>query len=151
MSAAKEKGGTTVAAELQAKHDVLAHRNSELTAENENLTTELEELKNSQEEMRASIKAEILQEQSSIAEIKAQATDIELEVEGETADEMMRFAIQAKGVKNPEAFDGPALKGMFEHVVAQYGSKKADDVYNPETTTEIKAKTKTKWKSGGVK
>jgi predicted metal-dependent hydrolase len=125
-----EKNGGVTVDEIQARYDVLAHKNAELESENTSLKEQVEALQNGEAELRASVKAEVLQEQQLISDVKAKATDIEIEVSGETADDMMRSVIVAKGVKNPEAFKGQALQGIFDHVVAQYGSKQADEVYS---------------------
>ena len=134
------KGGVTVTVEeIQAKHDILAHQNGELTVERDSLQAQVEKLESEQDGLREAVKAEVVQEQTKLAEVLAKSKAIEVDAEGDTADEVMRATIAAKGVKNPEAFDGVALEGIFEHVLAQFGNKQADEVYSqdePETKTK---------------
>jgi SPP1 gp7 family putative phage head morphogenesis protein len=138
-----DSGGVTVET-IQAKYDVLAHKNTELESENETLKAQVEQLQNGEAELRASVKAEVLAEQNLIADVQAKARDIDAKAEGETADEMMRSVIVAKGVKNPKAFKGDALQSIFEHVVAQYGSQQADDVYSGDDKSDNSDKSKGK-------
>lgn len=127
------KGGAVVTVEeIQAKHDVLAHQNGELTVEVGELKAQVKQLEDEAESLRESVKAEVLEEQKLLADVVAKSKLIEVEAEGDTAVDVMRATIAAKGVKNPEAFEGEALEGIFEHVLAQYGNKQADEVYSQD-------------------
>lgn len=117
---------------ISAKHDVLATLNASLTEEVTNLKAQLEEVTVSDEKIAEMVEAGVEARMSAdraLVEVRATATSMGIQVVAESADEMKREVLAAKGVKNPEAFDGEALNEMFAYVADQYGSDEADDVY----------------------
>lgn len=125
----KPDGGTPTVTEIQAKYDVLAHKNTELTTENTALKAQVKKLEEGQVALRDQVRAELLAEQQVIAEVQAKAKSIGVAPEGDTPVAMMTSVIKAKGVKNTEAFTGETLKAMFDYVIGQYSSAEADNVY----------------------
>ncbi len=125
----KPDGGAPTVTEIQAKYDVLAHKNTELTTENTALKAQVKKLEEGQVALWDQVRAELLAEQQVVAEVQAKAKSIGVAPEGDTPVAMMTSVIKAKGVKNTEAFTGETLKAMFDYVIGQYSSAEADNVY----------------------
>lgn len=111
----------TALADLQARHDVLSAKNTELAQENERLKADIARKEQEAQALKVQVKAEVLAEQVALSEAKAKVASIGLtEIKGDTATDVMRAAIEAKGVKNASTFEGEALQGIFDYVVSQY-------------------------------
>lgn len=141
-STQKKMGSVAAVAEIKAKHDVLAHQVNELKTENARMKAELKSVGDRETELRKSIRAQVLEEQAKLADIKARSASIGMEPEGDTAEAIMLFVIQQKGVKDASPFvviesDGgdvaaskmAALKAVFDAVIAQYSNSQSDSVW----------------------
>ena len=129
----KDLGSATTEKEtIQAKHDIVAARNLELTQEVATLKEELVQAKADtvdEDALRETIKEEVVAEISAVAGVKAKAASVGVKAEATTSEAIMQEVLAAKGVKNAESMTGEALEGVFAYVVDSASSEEADDVY----------------------